>query len=317
MLNHGFSFQQSFAFLKIVDKKHTDRIKEMEKGLSRGASLAKVFMTLGLTSAELAQLQFAEIHGDFVGTLTRVTTHMSDLNKNQHKLRQLLAYPLALLLFVFLLLLAMKKIVYPQLQELYPTKSLSKKIILLQHFPDILGVSLIVILSTFLLFYCLSKRLSALKRANLFSSLPGIKGIMKSYYTALFSTEWGHLLVQGMELRDIILIMSATGYTPLMQEMAYEIEVNLEKGLSLRTALKEWSFLTDELRLIIHKGEIKGTLGQELMIYGQEEWRRLMEKMERSLAWLQPIIFILIAGLIISIYAALLLPIYSGMGDFI
>lgn len=317
LLDHGFSFQQSFSFLKIIDKKHASLIKEMEKALLRGSSLPKTFAKIGLSSSELAQLQFAEIHGDFVGTLLRVTTHMKDVNKNQHKLRQLLAYPFALLLFILVLLVVMKKVVYPQLQELYPTKSISRGVTLLQHFPDFLGIGFFIFLAGGLLFYIFSKQKSALQRANLWSHLPIFKLFMRSYYTALFATEWGNLLVQGLELRDIILIMGTTGYTPLMQEMADQIEDKLEHGIALSVALTEWSFLTEELCLIIRKGEIKGALGQELMIYGQEEWRRLMERIERSLAWLQPLIFMLIAGLIISIYAALLLPIYSGMGDFV
>lgn len=74
------------------------------------------------------------------------------------------------------------------------------------------------------------------------------------------------------------------------------------------------AFLNPELSLIILQGEVKGNLGKELLIYGRREWEGLMKLADKKIRFLQPMMFLLIAVLIISVYSALLLPIYKGMG---
>ena len=39
------------------------------------------------------------------------------------------------------------------------------------------------------------------------------------------------------------------------------------------------------------------------------------QRMEKILNWIQPIVFLLIAGLIVSLYAAMFLPLYDSMGE--
>jgi competence protein ComGB len=109
--------------------------------------------------------------------------------------------------------------------------------------------------------------------------------------------------------------MTGKNYTPLMREMAQGIEKEIEKGISINGPIKEWHFLNPELSLIILQGEVKGNLGKELLIYGRREWEGLMKLADKKMRFLQPMMFLLIAVLIISVYSALLLPIYKGMGD--
>ena len=97
--------------------------------------------------------------------------------------------------------------------------------------------------------------------------------------------------------------------------MAQTIKKKKKKGIYIEGPIKEWYFLKPELNLILLQGEVKGDLGKELLIYGKKEWDNWLNLAERKMRFLQPLMFLLIAVLIISVYAALLLPIYSGMGE--
>lgn len=66
---------------------------------------------------------------------------------------------------------------------------------------------------------------------------------------------------------------------------------------------------------MIEYGDIKSKLGQELDIYSQESWETFFSQLNRATQWIQPIIFLLVAVIIVMIYAAILLPIYQHMGD--
>lgn len=53
------------------------------------------------------------------------------------------------------------------------------------------------------------------------------------------------------------------------------------------------------------------------MVFSEESWALFFERVERAMQLIQPIVFLLVALLIILIYAAMLLPIYSNMGNLI
>lgn len=66
---------------------------------------------------------------------------------------------------------------------------------------------------------------------------------------------------------------------------------------------------------MIEYGDIKSKLGRELDIYAQESWETFFSQLNRATQWIQPIIFLVVAVVIVMIYAAILLPIYQHMGD--
>ena len=315
-LQNGFTLENSLHFLMTVTPKRQKEIKEMKRQLLRGKTLADSLSYLRLSSAQKAQLSFAEVHGDIVGTLNRMAQQMSDKERQQQHLAKVISYPILLLMFLSGVVMGMKFYVLPQLTELYEDSSNTNiGLQIVNHSPLIIAVSLLLILVTYLVASLFLKRKSAIYQANWLSQLPIFNKFLKSYYTSLFATEWGKLLTQGMEFRDVVLIMNQKGYTPLMREMAVTIEERIEKGVSIEGPIKEWQFLKPELNLIILQGEVKGNLGKELLIYGNKEWLSLIDLAEKKMRFLQPLMFLLIAILIISVYGALLLPIYSGMGE--
>ena len=316
LLANGFTLESSFQFLMVVMPKKKKEIKGMNRKLLRGASLSETLTVLGLTTGQKAQLSFAEVHGDIVGTLSHIAEQMSDKEKKQQHLAKVVSYPCLLLLFLSGVLLGMKWYILPQLTDLYAAnESTNLALVFVEYSPEILvGCLLLIVVITLVLKSFLGKK-SAVEKANWWSKVPVVGSFFMSYYTSLFATEWGKLLTQGMEFREVVMVMNGKNYTPLMKEMAQTIEKKIEKGISINGPIKEWRFLKPELNLILLQGEVKGDLGKELLIYGKKEWEYLLQLAEKKMKFLQPLMFLLIAILIVSVYAALLLPIYSGMGD--
>ena len=316
LLDNGFTLEKSLTFMQTVNPKRKKEIKQMNRRLLEGKNIATCLKILHLKESEQAQLSFAEVHGDLTGTLLRMSQHMSDKEKQREHLIKVISYPLLLLLFLSSMVLGMKWYILPQLTELYDSNTQQNiGLILVNHSPMIVFSLLLLILTSYYLIKVYLSKKSAIYRANWLCRLPLIRTFIIHYYTSLFSLEWGKLLTQGMEFRDVVLIMNQPGYTPLMQEMAQEIERKIEEGISIEGPVKNWFFLKPELNLIILQGEVKGDLGKELLIYGKKEWEAFIHLAEKRMRFLQPMMFLLIAILIVSVYSALLLPIYSGMGD--
>ena len=314
--DNGFTLERSLDFLMTVKPKKKKPIKQIKRHLIKGNGLSDTLGLLNLTSSQKAQISFAEVHGDLVSTLLTIAEQMKDKEKQKQHLIKLISYPILLLVFLFGAVLGMKCYILPQMSDLY-TQNESKNIglLIVDKSPLAIGVMLIFGLLIYLGTKKYLSKKTAIERANWWSRIPLVKQFLVTYYTSLFSSEWGRLLIQGMEFKDVILIMTGKNYTPLMQEMAQVIEKEIEKGISINGPVKEWNFLKPELNLILLQGEAKGDLGKELLIYGRREWKELINLADKKMRFLQPCMFLLIAVLIISVYSALLLPIYNGMGD--
>ncbi|MEW6857538.1 type II secretion system F family protein [Streptococcus iniae] len=76
----------------------------------------------------------------------------------------------------------------------------------------------------------------------------------------------------------------------------------------------QYPFFQKELSLMIEYGDIKAKLGQELEIYAQLTWERFFSRLFQATQWIQPIIFLFVALIIVCIYAAMLLPMYHSIG---
>lgn len=318
LLDNGFSLEQSIHFMMMVSKKQKGKLRYIEKRLLKGDTLAKSLETLGFTKNQLAPLRFAEIHGDMVSTLKRMSKQMSEKGKQQKDMLKILSYPVTLLLFLVLMLIGMKQFIIPQLSSLSMDQESSapKSFAWLDQGLRWGSLSILVGLLTFFLIIKYLGKKSEVIKMNFLAKTPIVGKLVTSYYTALFATEWGNLLSQGMTFKSVVLVMEQDGYSPLMQEMAREIQREIERGYFMNEPMKQWHFLTPELTLIIRQGEVNGRLGEELVMYGKKEWETFISEGEKIIQYLQPMTFILIAVLIVSIYGSLLLPIYGGMGEF-
>lgn len=187
-------------------------------------------------------------------------------------------------------------------------------ILLLEWAPMILGFMLgfgmVAVLG--LRLYFQSK--SLLAKANYLRQLPFLGSLYCFYQTSYFSLEWGKLFKEGLEVKQILYELSHLPNQSLMVALAKELHAGLSEGVLLTEQLKNYAFLTPEFSFIIFQGEIKGKLGEELILYSQILTKKLVEKLEIAFRLLQPAIFLLLAIMIVTIYVAMFLPIYGNMG---
>ena len=64
---------------------------------------------------------------------------------------------------------------------------------------------------------------------------------------------------------------------------------------------------------MIEYGEIKSKLGSELEVYAEKTWEEFFLRINRATNFIQPLVFIFVALVIVLFYAAMLLPIYQNM----
>lgn len=316
LLVNGFTLQESLRFMGKLLPKEQPAVQLIERRLAQGTLLYHSFKELNFPNAYITQLRLAEVHGDLSGTLIQIGRQLSDREKQRQQGVKVLAYPLMLMLFLLGVILMMKWLLLPQLGTYSDQKSSTNiGFFVIEYGPTFVLGLLILAFVMFIGIRGYFKRRPAINRSLFLIKLPIFGRLMRYYYTSFFAGELGKLLNLGLEMKQILTILRGEDSTKLMGEVAEQLSLELKRGNGIYLQVSRWSFFLKELSGIIQQGEAKGKLGDELIIYSNRLWEQLSRKIERLMAWLQPLIFIFVALLIVAVYGALLLPIYEEMGD--
>lgn len=316
LLNNGFSLSQALAFFQTGKLFDTQLIAMIEADLIAGESLASTLNRLSYSKDQLLQLELAQIHGDLPATLIGIGQQMNLLEKQRNNFIKAISYPLLLLIFLLLILLSMRFFLLPELLASGMIQQDSLVILFIHYFPIVVFIIFLVGLLFMLYFKQTRKKQSYLSRYTWLSKIPVIGHLHRDYYSAYFALEWGKLFNQGLELVQIIQCLLVTDRDSLMKDLAEDLQAALNSGQSLPEQIKKYPFLTQEFSQIILQGQARGNLGKELLVYSEIIWQRLFSRIEFMISWLQPLIFLFVAVLIVSIYVAMLLPITSGLEGF-
>lgn len=317
LLKNGFTLQESLTFMGKILKSEKKVVRLLKKELAKGQPFYESFDQLGFTKEQVAQIRFADIHGNLMGTLETMGKQMELIKKKREELMKVMLYPCILFGFLMMMMLLIKYLLVPQLSELSQDgKQSNWTLSFIQQMPMFLLFTVLLLCLLLLTFQKVMKKFPVLKQAQIKCKIPIYGQIYSHYLTSFFALEWSKLLLQGLELKQIFEVMQTEGNTELMKEMAVSLQKGMKRGKPIHRQMNDWSFLAEGMRVIFKQGEKKGKLGEELHIYGNKIWEQLMKKIEIWLQWLQPIIFLFVALLIVAVYAALLLPLYEGMNGF-
>ncbi|MDN6639293.1 MAG: type II secretion system F family protein [Tetragenococcus sp.] len=314
LLENGFSLQESLAVMQRNQQFSPEILQCFTTGLKEGATFAECFYQAGFSLQEMTQVQLADVHGNVVTTLKNILSTMQILRKQKKELSKVATYPMLLFIFVLVLLFAMRFFLLPSLLQSGMIDTSHWSVALIAYGPFVMVGLLFVI--GFLVGGCLwyTQQQSVIKRAVFTANLPMIGFLYKMYQTSYFALEWGKMFKRGLEARQILAFMETVNPQSLVASLAKELNDALSQGKSLAAELEHYTFLLPEFSLIILQGEVKGKLGEELLLYSQLLTKRIVEKVEGWIRWVQPLVFLFVAVLIMAIYIAMFLPMYENIG---
>lgn len=317
LTSEGFVLKEALQFLATIMPKEKIWIKTIVTGLEGGQRFDEMLKKVGFPERITAQVYLSLIHGRFAEALQSSGNYLSEKSRQEKQLSKLLQYPVLLLGFMSGVVLAIRMILLPNLLSLGIGDTKNNSIItflavsFVQYFPYLLGFCVLSLGSMGLIYYYRLHQQSAIRKAVTLTSFPYFGKMMRFYYTSYFSYEWSQLFKSGLQLNEMIQLMQTNSTTKLMQEVALGIEKSLMEGKNFKQSMEEFPFFTDELGLIVLHGEATSQLGSELAVYSEDCKQQLTEKIEKNLSYIQPVMFILIALIILCVYLALLLPMYS------
>ncbi|MCJ1908817.1 competence type IV pilus assembly protein ComGB [Planococcus ruber] len=316
LMKEGYLLPTALQLLLPV---HTKKLEEALDGigviLKSGGTAAEILKFLGFKDRVLFPVEIAEFHGRLPESIESIAKSFSRTEQVQKKLKNILIYPVSLLLFTSMLFLFFRTNYVPNLTELMESlqsgDDTSGVPTYLLNLPDVfIGLFAAFGLAAAVFWIVLQKQKIPVQISWILK-LPLLRSYMRLYWSHLFSRELGTLLHSGISLQQSLQLLQDQTYHSIIQFMAAACRDEIVSGQNLSVALSRQSFFADDMASFVQHGELTGHLGKELILYSEVLMERIEKKSQAMLKIIQPAFFVIIACCIVGAYLAILLPMYN------
>jgi general secretion pathway protein F len=320
LLASGLTLEQSLNAL--IEEAESPLTREVLIGVktevTAGSSLA---IALGCYANSFPDFYRALVHGGAEsGALTLVLQHLADYLDARQALRQktslALLYPVLVMLVALTIVTGLLVYVVPQVVEVFEQSRqtlplLTRSLIALSDFlrsswPFLLA--LIALLAT-VGHLALRRPELRLRSDAMLLRLPWLGTLVRSVNTARFASTLA-ILVEGGVALPAALKSSARVMTNAVLRRAVEAaDLRVQEGASLARALGETRVFPPLLVHMVASGETSGKLGQLLQRAAVLETQALERRLAVFLTLLEPVMILVMGGVVMLIVLAILLPI--------
>ena len=298
---------------------HTSKLEETLNGITRilksGGNAAEILKYLGFKDHVLFPVEIAEYHGRLPESIDSIAKSFARTEQVQKKLKNILIYPVSLLIFTSVLFLFFRTSYVPNLTEMMKSlqsgdESTGVPAYLLS-LPDFFIAIFIAASLSIYVFRLLLKRQEIHLQIKWLLAVPILRGFMRLYWSHLLARELGTLLHSGISMQESLDLLQRQNYHKIIQFMTRLSHEELMMGQTFSISLERFSFVSRDMPAFVQHGEMTGYLGKELLLYSEVLMERIEQQTQALLRIIQPSFFIMIAVCIVGAYLAILMPMYN------
>ncbi len=258
-------------------------------------------------------------HAGFLGAvLERLAEYTENRQQSQQKLKSAMVYPIVLILVAIAVVGAMMTIVVPKLVTIFESTSadlpgLTVGLIAISDFLQAYG--LYCLLGIFAAVLVARQLLQEEGRRRTFHGLllrtPFIGEMVRGMETARFASTLSILTQSGVPLLDALHISREVFSNLVLQDTADIISSTVREGGSLRKSLEESNQFPPMMVQMVASGEASGKLEEMLERAAVNQERELEMTLSALMSLFQPIMVLVMAGMVLTIVLAVLLPMFE------
>lgn len=260
--------------------------------------------------------------GESAGFLGPVLEQLADYTENsqetKQKLQSAMIYPMIMggvsLLVVSILMVK----VVPKLLEIFSSGNAelplaTRILIFMSDFMVDYGLLILVgIVGIVALSQWLLRSDSRRKRWHSFLlRMPLVGELILSADSARYANTLGLLVTSGVPLLEALRIASQVLTNKQLQKASAEVAMAVQEGTSLSRALDQAAIFPPLLVQMAASGEANGQLADQLLHASRNQQRELEFSVNTGLSLLEPLMVLFMAGIVIFIVIAILLPIFQ------
>ena len=316
LIDHGYMLEDSLEFLLIQYEVSNDEIEKIKEKLSNGNKLSDILGYLGYSQLIVSKIKFAEDYGRIEDMLLEVETYLTIKKIQQEKVLKTLRYPLFLTLTLICLIMVFNALVIPQFENIYTSSNIKmdlQTIILIKslyYIPKFISIIfLFTIFGIAYVIYTIRYKPHLFLKTLLY--IPKIRNYSKLYFSYRFSMELSLFLMSGFSLKTALEVMVEENYDYYLTEFSKDILSELDNGIGFEEAVAKIKFFDKSMGKFVRHGKNNGLLDKELKLFSELMLDTFLTSLDRTLRKLQPILFGILAVVIVGLYMVILLPIFN------
>ena len=322
LLSAGIPVEESLR--GVSEQTEKDKIKKLIIGVRakvmEGYSLAQALAEYPLVFPELYCATVAA--GDQTGKLFEILQKLADYTEGQQnikqKIQQALIYPALMIVISTAIISFLLTFVVTKIIEVFTTSNQSLPqmtivLISISSFIKSYGIYTLIIFALIFLIF-----IKSLKKPNIrliwhrtLLKIPIISYLIITINVSRYIHTFAILFASGVNVLETMKV-SASLVTNNVMRLAFEQAASrVREGTSISIALKETGFINSMATHLIGSGEKSGeisTMMERAAIHLDSDLRRLIDT---ALTLLEPLVILLMGGVVLFIVLATLLPIFS------
>lgn len=315
LLKNGYPLLAALEIAK-WDKQMVQPASIIILSLKNGKSIDVAFDKAHFHHSITSYLYFVKSNGDLQGSIEKCIEMYEHRMSYIKKFQQIARYPLILLFIFSLLLYFIKKSVLPSFADIFLTGSESSSTvgisILIIDFLGTLAITLIILLCIFFLIWNFTKQKVIIeKQIKFYYAIPIYRKFLKLQTSFLFATHFSNLLKTGMSFKEILQQMSQQKKLPIIAYYSQLMTAELNNGLHITNLISQFSLLEKQLTAIFQKNVDVHALEKDLTVYAELLMEEIERKTIKSITFIQPVFFIILASFILFIYVTLMWPMFQ------
>lgn len=318
LLNEGYTFAECIEMLLPYHVKEYDSWQQIfQQAFLDGAGPTKVFQLLGVEKQYLVGIELAETTGTISETLSVLAHQMQFNHKMKERFAKLLIYPAFLFIFLVGLFIAFRIYFLPNIEKMVFSRTTSENISSIQwsrfflHVPDYMMMSSLLVIGGMVAFLIYLSRKRVEFQISLLLRLPILSYFWRLLFTRQFSRALGNLLMTGFSLQLALEQLMKQQHQKQLAFIAEQVQARIIYGDSLAGAVKVTGYFFPKFEQFIAHGERSGLIERELILYSELLDEKLRNFINSATKILQPVLFLVIAVLVIAAYLSILLPMYN------
>jgi competence protein ComGB len=317
LLERGYSYSDAVESLlyQLPLKRHLELRVCLEE-LKAGQPLHKVLETLKFQKDLVGYIYFADKHGGMLEAISEGSKLTLNKNVTLQKLKKAIFYPVFLFFMTNIIFLFVERTLLPQYFSLYDSMGLEVNVFtkvvatfgtMLPRITVFFLISIILLLIAYFFYFI---KLPTLNQRKFLLKIPFIGPAIRLIQTQYFTLQLGYLLSGGLSVHESLQLFESAPRNLFYRDISIIINGRLKRGEDLPQILMGLNFFEKELPIVVNHGQTNGRLERELLFFSKGCLIKLEEKVEKGLKNLQPILYGVIAILVISMYLSIMIPMF-------
>ena len=260
--------------------------------------------------------------GEHAGFLGPVLTQLADYTEQRQytgqKLKMAMIYPFILVGVAVTVIFLLMVFVVPQLVGIFADSNkelpaLTQGLITVSEFSQNYGVWVFV--GLFVAWFAFQQLLKNRRRRHMWHRfllrVPGISRLLVAMDTARFASTLSILMASGVPLLESLRIAGEVLTNLVLREDSQEVAERVQEGSSLNRALQQSGRFPPMMVHMVASGEASGELETMLERSATNQERELEMTLGTMMSLFEPLMVVVMGGLVLIIVLAIMLPIFN------